>query len=70
MDRYDVPIGSIQKILGHEKRQTTEIYLHSIDQAETEAIAVYEKAKSSHTILTQKATSMTLVIKKGAAENG
>ncbi len=28
MDSENVPIGSIQRILGHEKRSTTEIYLH------------------------------------------
>jgi len=30
MERRNVPIGSIQRILGHEKRTTTEIYLHCI----------------------------------------
>ncbi len=30
MDACKVPIGSIQRILGHENRTTTEIYLHSI----------------------------------------
>lgn len=30
MDSLNVPIGSIQRILGHENRTTTEIYLHSI----------------------------------------
>jgi len=29
MDSINVPIGAIQKILGHENRKTTEIYLHS-----------------------------------------
>ncbi|MEJ2286755.1 MAG: site-specific integrase, partial [Desulfobacterales bacterium] len=53
MDRNNVPIGSIQRILGHENRQTTEIYLHSIEQAEREAVAVYERAReNSHTTLT------------------
>ena len=30
LDAAGVPIGSIQRILGHENRTTTEIYLHSI----------------------------------------
>jgi integrase len=50
MDGSNVPIGAIQRILGHEKRQTTEIYLHSIGEMERNAIAVYEQArKKSHT---------------------
>lgn len=50
MDRENVPIGSIQKILGHENRTTTEIYLHSIAETEREAIEVYEAAtQNSHT---------------------
>ena len=54
MDNNNVPIGAIQRILGHENRKTTEIYLHSIGQAEREAMAVFERvsAKShmeSHT---------------------
>ncbi|MFZ5447054.1 MAG: tyrosine-type recombinase/integrase [Thermodesulfobacteriota bacterium] len=44
MDRANVPIGSIQRILGHENRTTTEIYLHSIGEAEREAMAIYERA--------------------------
>jgi integrase len=44
MDRENVPIGSIQRILGHENRTTTEIYLHSIGEAEREAMAIYERA--------------------------
>lgn len=50
MENNNVPIGSIQKILGHENRSTTEIYLHSIGEAERVAIAVYERARlKSHT---------------------
>jgi integrase len=55
MDNNNVPIGAIQRILGHENRTTTEIYLHSIGQAEQEAIAVFERASrkshiESHTV--------------------
>jgi len=50
MDNNNVPIGSIQRILGHEHRSTTEIYLHSLGDEEREAIAIYENArKNSHT---------------------
>ena len=40
LDNANVPIGSIQRILGHENRTTTEIYLHSIGDAEREAMDV------------------------------
>jgi integrase len=50
MDNNNVPIGTIQRILGHENRTTTEVYLHSIGQAEREAMSIYERArKKSHT---------------------
>jgi integrase len=49
MDNNNVPIGAIQRILGHENRKTTEIYLHSIGQAEREAMAIFERvSKKSH----------------------
>ena len=44
LDRANVNLGSIQRILGHEDRTTTEIYLHSIGEAEREAMKVFEKA--------------------------
>jgi len=47
MDSKNVPIGSIQKILGHEQRTTTEIYLHSIGEAEREAMEIFEKESES-----------------------
>jgi site-specific recombinase XerD len=45
MDDSGVNIGSIQGILGHENRKTTEIYLHSIGKAARQAILIYEQAK-------------------------
>jgi site-specific recombinase XerC len=58
MERNNSPIGAIQKILGHENRRTTEIYLHSIDIAEAGAITIYEEARQkSNTSQTQKASS-------------
>jgi len=50
MDGNNVPLGAIQRILGHENRRTTEIYLHSIGDLEKQAIAVFEQAREkSHT---------------------
>jgi integrase len=34
LDDLGVAIGTIQRILGHQNRRTTEIYLHSIGEAE------------------------------------
>ena len=45
MDSINTPIGTIQKILGHENRQTTEIYLHSFNATEKQAIRDYEAAR-------------------------
>lgn len=45
MDNNNVPIGAIQKILGHEQRTTTEIYLHGISEIEKQAMAIYEVAR-------------------------
>ena len=51
MDVNNVPIGAIQRILGHENRKTTEIYLHSIGDVERNAISIYERAREkSHTV--------------------
>jgi integrase len=50
LDNANVNIGSIQRILGHENRTTTEIYLHSIGESEREAMRIYEQAtENSHT---------------------
>ncbi|MFZ2631384.1 MAG: site-specific integrase [Desulfosalsimonadaceae bacterium] len=42
LDSANVPIGSIQRILGHENRTTTEIYLHSIGNSELDAMKVLD----------------------------
>ena len=38
LDHNNVPIGTVQRILGHENRLTTEIYLHSIGEGERIAV--------------------------------
>jgi integrase len=45
MDGNGVPLGAIQRILGHENRRTTEIYLHSMRDSEREAMRVFEQAR-------------------------
>ncbi len=47
MDNINTPIGTIQKILGHENRRTTEIYLHSFNETEKQAIRDYEAARQN-----------------------
>ena len=42
LDSKNVNIGSIQRLLGHENRTTTEIYLHSIGSAEREAMDILD----------------------------
>ena len=64
MDGNNVPLGAIQRILGHENRKTTEIYLHSIGDLEREAINAFEQAREkshtkSHTDGTQKKKELT-----------
>ncbi|MFP4477547.1 MAG: tyrosine-type recombinase/integrase [Desulfatibacillaceae bacterium] len=50
MDSANVPTGSIQRILGHENRTTTEIYLHSLGDAERIAIDRFgQLVEKSHT---------------------
>ena len=50
LDNMNVPLGTIQKILGHENRTTTEIYLHSIGGSEAEAMTIFEEAtQNPHT---------------------
>ncbi len=38
LDDIGTPIGTIQRILGHQNRRTTEIYLHSVGDAERKAM--------------------------------
>jgi integrase len=42
LDDLGVPIGIIQRILGHENRKTTEGYLHSVGEAERNAMQKLE----------------------------
>lgn len=50
MENSNVSIGTIQKILGHENRTTTEIYLHTLGDSERVAMLAYEQARQkSHT---------------------
>lgn len=49
MDSNSVPIGAIQKILGHENRSTTEIYLHSIGESERQVYVVAQNEQNGHT---------------------
>ena len=46
LDNASVNIGSIQRLLGHENRTTTEIYLHSIGESEREAMQIFETVTS------------------------
>ena len=46
LDQQRIPLGTIQKILGHENRTTTEIYLHNLEGAEREAMEVFERASA------------------------
>ncbi|MFW2368945.1 MAG: tyrosine-type recombinase/integrase [Desulforhopalus sp.] len=58
MDMNNVPIGAIQRVLGHENRTTTELYLHNIGNSERQAIDIYEQArKKSHHQVTHQTKS-------------
>ena len=50
MDANGIPLGAIQRVLGHENRRTTEIYLQSMGDSERDAMRVFELArqKSPH----------------------
>ena len=55
MDRNNAPIGAIQKILGHENRRTTEIYLHSISiTLKPRPSPFMKKRDKSHTQVTHR----------------
>jgi integrase len=54
MENGNVPIGAIQRILGHENRSTTEIYLHGLSGSERDAMDVFEQARGKS--LTQSLT--------------
>jgi integrase len=61
MDSLNIPIGAIQRVLGHEHRTTTEIYLHGIGESERDAISIYERARqNSHTISHMNESAVTL----------
>ena len=50
LDQDKVPIGTVQRILGHENRLTTEIYLHSVGDSERLAVDSLDKSFDfSHT---------------------
>jgi integrase len=50
MDVNGVPLGAIQRILGHENRKTTEICIHSNGDAECQSMAAFKHARGkSHT---------------------
>lgn len=51
LEDANVSVGTIQRLLGHENRSTTEIYLHQIGDSDRQAISVLEQ--KSHNSLTQ-----------------
>jgi len=51
LDSLNVPAGTIQRILGHENRTTTEIYLHSLGNAEREAMMVFGQAVKTPSVV-------------------
>lgn len=50
MDGNGVPRGAIQRILGHENHRTTEIYLHSMEDSERDAMRYLKRLdRNPHT---------------------
>ena len=47
MDAANIPIASIQNILGHECRKTTEIYVHANDEDKVNVMKIYENAREN-----------------------
>ena len=63
LEQANVPVGSIQRILGHESRTTTtEIYLHSIGDSDRIAMDVLNESfgEFPHTKPTQKEKGYSL----------
>jgi len=42
MESLNIRIGSIKRILGHENRTTTKIYLHGIGDSERVAVYLFQ----------------------------
>ena len=47
LDSLNVPLGTIQRLLGHENRAAAEIYLHSPGKLEIEVVKLMELATES-----------------------
>jgi len=47
MDAANIPIASIQDILGHECRKTTEIYVHACEGNKAAIMKIYEDAREN-----------------------
>ena len=46
MDSLKIPLASIQNILGHECRRTTEIYIHASCDDSKRIMKIYEDARN------------------------
>jgi integrase len=54
MDSVNIPISSIQNILGHENRKTTEIYIHTIKDDHFKIMKIYENARLNKILTTNE----------------